>query len=458
MSNPRRPAPEGAGPAEMTGHGAKPSDGALPWPAIAGVAGVLIVIAVIAVALQLRDEPGAGAAPSAPDASVAATAEPSPSDTASAAPSASEAPSPSAEAPVAIPTDWTAMATFSEAGKRYVVGDLRAWHGGQIAVGTLYEDEARGVFGPPPARTGVVWLATDGTDWAVAPVGDAFDGVELERLLVRDDGSLLAVGTSWPGVEPVDVAWVSDDGLYWTAVELAGVPANAKIIDVAHGPRGYVASVAGEGSASLLFSTDGVTWEVTPADVGASDVGAGPEGFVAAVAAAGPEGTTTYGVVASSDGWAWFDAGSPPRGHVLVAPRGGDWLAVATEFGDSFAATAWHSANGLDWTELGHVPLADVSFSAGETITCKETPAELHSVAGIVLLGMTLLGPCSEGGVVAAGGSYASLDGAGWTGLPFGDQATVRGAVAVNGQITAVTDTATNQAPTIGVTFWSSAP
>jgi hypothetical protein len=422
---------------------------------------VILVIAVVAAALLLRDEPGAGTAPSAtPDATGTASAEPTASDGASAYPSTTQAPSPTAEAPSAIPTEWTATATFSEAGKRYVVGDLQAWSGGLIAVGTLYDDEARGVFGPPPERTGVVWLASDGTDWAVASVGDAFDGVELEHLLVRDDGSLLVVGSSWPGVEPVDVAWVSDDGLQWTAVELGGVPTNATIIDIAHGPRGYVASVAGQEAASVLLSTDGVTWEVTGADLGAIDLGAGPEGFVAAVASAGPEGTTSYGVVASSDGRAWFEAGSPPPGYVRVAPRGGDWLGVASEFGTGiFRATSWHSANGLDWTELGEVPLAEVSVSAyGDTTSCGESPAELHSVADMVLLGMTLLGPCSEGGVIAAGGSYASLDGTGWTQLPFGDQATVRGAVAVGDGIVAVTDTATNRAPTIGVTFWSSAP
>jgi hypothetical protein len=336
-----------------------------------------------------------------------------------------------------------------------VVGDLQTWSEGLISVGTLYEDEGRGVFGPPPERTGVVWLATDGSDWAVAPVGDAFDGVELQQVLVRDDGSLLALGHTWPGVDRVSAAWESDDGRTWTAVELTGVPASAAIIDVAHGPGGYVASVSTGGSASLLFSADAFTWEETRAGTYASDLGAGPEGFVAAVIGVEPEDA---GVVASSDGRDWFDAGAPPRGSTVVAPRGGDWLAVASEFGNSFRATSWRSANGLDWTELGDVPRADVSFSAGETITCQESPAELHAVADTVLLGMTLLGPCSEGGVIAAGGSYASLDGTGWTRLPFGDQATVRGAVAVGDGIVAVTDTATNRAPTIGVTFWSSAP
>src|SRR5688500_9054999 len=139
MSTPRRPAPEGAGPAEMTGPGAEPLRGPPPWPAVARVAVALIVSAVIAVALLLRDEPGVGTTTSAtPDPTITASSDPTPRDTASAAPSATEAPSPTAEAPTAIPTEWTAVATFSETGKRYVVGDLQAWSGGLVAVGTLY--------------------------------------------------------------------------------------------------------------------------------------------------------------------------------------------------------------------------------------------------------------------------------------------------------------------------------
>ena len=70
---------------------------------------------------------------------------------------------------------------------------------------------------------------------------------------------------------------------------------------------------------------------------------------------------------------------------------------------------------------------------------------------------MTLLGPCSEGGVTGAGGSLATVDRVTWSRLPFGDRASAVAAV-VGDRIIVATDARTNSAPTNGITFWISGP
>ena len=65
---------------------------------------------------------------------------------------------------------------------------------------------------------------------------------------------------------------------------------------------------------------------------------------------------------------------------------------------------------------------------------------------------------CGEGAYVVAGASYASLDGAAWEALPFGDQAFAAGAAMIGDRVVVGTDTRTASAPVIGVTFWISEP
>ena len=53
---------------------------------------------------------------------------------------------------------------------------------------------------------------------------------------------------------------------------------------------------------------------------------------------------------------------------------------------------------------------------------------------------LTLAGPCSEGAVIGAGAAYASLDGAVWSELPFGEQAFAAGAAMAGERVVVGTD------------------
>jgi hypothetical protein len=415
--------------------------------------------AVLALAVLLsgtRDDIGdASPSPSAtalatpPPSASAGAAPPSPS---AAEPSATSVPSPSDTPSAGVPGSWTDVATFSEAGRRYVFGDLTTRSGGGlIAVGTRWEEEFRSVFGPPPPRAGRVWTSSDGTTWTdVTPPG-TFEDLELTHVYEAADGALVVIGDSWEGVEPTSVAWESTDGVTWQPLTLGGIPSNLRISGVAHGGRGWLATVSG----NAYFSSDGRAWDPTLESV--TTVAAGDEGFVAVIVRE-VSGEPGVAVVASSDGLTWFDAASPSGDAFGVAPHAGaDWVAIGSAYGDGeITVTAWQSANGLDWTNSGAVPLADVEVGGGTT--CGEVPGSLHSVGPLLLLGMTLLGPCSEGGVIGAGGSIASVDGVTWSRLPFGDRASVVGAAAADDGIVVVTDARTNSAPTNGITFWVSTP
>lgn len=401
---------------------------------MAGVGVGVLVVALVVAALTLRDDTGEPAtgtgSPATPTASAAVASNsvaPSPGGTPTA-----QAPSPTPSAQETVPEEWIASATFSEPGRRYAVGDMAAWSDGLVAVGTRYESDGRGVFGPPPAHEGRVWRSTDGTGWADATPANIFDQVELQHLFETTDGGLIVIGDVWTGVDRASAAWTSRDGESWEPVVLAGIAANAWVLRVVSGAKGHLAAVHTGAEVHALYSADGRQWELTISDsTTVNDVSAGDEGFVASIFRGDP-GESTRLTVASSDGLQWFDATSAPDGAAMVAPRRGDWFAAATSFGEVLSVAAWHSANGLDWSPLGDVPLG--SFGLPD-LTCFEAPGAIHGLPGLIVVGTVLSGPCSEGAVIAAGASYASLDGVDWTRLPFGDQAFAAGAVLVGDRV-----------------------
>lgn len=420
-----------------------------------GIGAVAVIAIVLLGIVMFRPDDGTTgmASPTAsPAASSSAlptsSAEPSePQETPASSPSAAA----SAGTPTGMPESWTDIATFSEAGKRYILGDLTARSGGGlIAVGTRWEEEFRSVFGPPPPRSGRVWTSTDGTAWTDVTPSGTFADFELTHVYEAADGALIVIGDSWPGMEPVSAAWESTDGVTWQPLTLDGIPSGLQLSGLVRGAQGWLATVSGNG----YVSSDGRAWEATFEN--AVTVGAGDEGFVAVVLRE-EAGEQVAAVVASSDGVNWFDAASPAGDTYLVAPHaGGDWVAIGAEYGDDFIAKAWRSENGLDWAESSAVPLADVDVG-GDT-TCQEAPGSLSSAGPLLVLGMTLLGPCSEGGVIAAGGSIGSLDGITWSRLPFGDRASAVVAVVAGDRIVVGTDARTNSAPTNGITFWIGSP
>jgi hypothetical protein len=448
--------PEGAGPPEG-GPGTGASRGGPPPAALIGLGVLAAVVAILLAVLLLRPQEPAGQASPSPSSSGAppsVTAEP----TAAASPSATA--DPTAEAP-ALPGSWTEAAVFSEAGKRYVLGDLVAWSNGLVAVGTLYEDANRSVFGPPPPRSGRVWHSTDGSDWADVTPDGTFADVELAHLYEAADGALIVIGQAYDNEtapeSPVSAAWETRDGETWTSVALAGIPEGAFILDVAAGGRGHLAAVSTAAPAQAMFSTDGRSWEVAIDDFAVATVAAGDEGFVMSGLPAGPEGAPRQ-VMASADGHEWVDATEPEGDDFLAAPHGADWIASTTTIDPdavSVANATWQSADGLDWSEAGEIPL-EVSDVAGTG--CHEIPTALHGLPTMAVSGTVLTFGCGEGAVVAAGGSYATLDGGEWTRLPFGEQAFAAGAAIIGDLVVVATDARTSSAEVVGVTFWVGAP
>jgi hypothetical protein len=202
-----------------------------------------------------------------------------------------------------------------------------------------------------------------------------------------------------------------------------------------------------------MYSSDGRTWEPTLDDAAVNTLAAGDEGFVASVLRPGSEEAPAQ-VVASADGFEWVDAAELDAGSFVAAPRGGDWLASTTtaDFDDpSLAVATWGSANGLDWSQLGDMALStDDPFGSD----CSEAPAALHGLPTMTVAATLWTFGCGEGAVINAGAAYASVDGAAWMRLPFGDQAYAAGAAMIGDRIVITTDARTGNAPVIGVTFW----
>jgi hypothetical protein len=154
------------------------------------------------------------------------------------------------------------------------------------------------------------------------------------------------------------------------------------------------------------------------------DVGAGDDGY----AVLGTRGVTdvfTVFAIASADGREWVEASVPPVGASVIAARGGDWIAAGTvPSGPIFTPPAqdrvWSSANGLEWTEIGSIPLYPVAVEADGTIVCSDVVVGLH-VAGPWLIANAAAGYglCSEGRVRTYGTQSMSRDGRTWEALPF---------------------------------------
>ena len=438
MSDETGPMPASVGPGDRSEPGVPASRAGPPRPVLIGlgVAAAIVLVLVAVLLLRPGDEPVGEASPSP-------TAIPTLSPTAATTPSETAQPSatPAATAP-AIPESWSEAARFSEAGKRYALGDLVTWSGSLVAVGTLYDEPGRGVFGPPPPHTGIVWRSADGTDWTDATPDGTFDQVELAHLFETSDGALIVIGTVWGSdANASSRAWETHDGQSWAPIELNGVPSATWINQVASGARGH--------AAGPYYSADGRNWELTLAETQVASVAAGDEGFVAS------DGTATQ-VVASADGREWFDAVAFGDGSLIAAPRGGDWIATTTAFdtqGDAETEVAtWRSADGLEWSHVADFELG--SFTRPD-LTCFEVPDVLHGLASITVMGTTLFGMCGEGAIVSPGASYATLDGASWMKLPFGDQTYAAGAAMAGGRVVIGTDGRTN-APVTDVVFWIS--
>ena len=201
------------------------------------------------------------------------------------------------------------------------------------------------------------------------------------------------------------------------------------------GPRGTVAIAypLGEGTAARLwFSADGSTWEAVQDVPFAFDLDAGDEGFV--ISGTRGEDDPDAVVMASSDGREWIAASTPPDRAGQVAALGGDWFLLTQPRGvhgeeEHADAIVWHSANGLEWSQIGSMPRA-IANPEGNA-DCREYVADALGAGSWVVVNTTLSYPCSEGAYVTHGTQRITSTGTSWFDLPFSTGAEVRGESAV---------------------------
>ncbi len=442
------------------------------WLPLAAAAAVVVLVGG-GLALATRSpigqpSPTSSVGPSAsPRASFVPTTVASPTVSPTPTPAVTPAPA-SPPAAGELPASWTRTAEFVEEGRRYLAGGLAAWDGALVAVGTRYETDERGVFGPPPAHAGRVWRSDDGEAWGdVTPTG-TFDGVELVDVYVTSDNALIAIGVIWDETtyEPRNAFYESSDGRTWTPAQLEGVPNLGHRPSVTAGPRGYAAigfelpdDPRNGATVGLWHSADGRRWErawwpESGADgplEQASSVDAGDEGFVALVRSTFADGAAR--VIASADGRTWIDGATPTSGAAHVASRHGDWiLADFAELEDQATGqtvTTWFSANGLAWDPLGENRLGTRDIGQ----PCPEAVGGLHSAGSYIVMRTVLSWGCGEGAIYHPGAAYISGDGADWKLLPLATSSAVEGVAIVDGRLVVLADAGTGTSSG-GLAIW----
>ena len=397
----------------------------------AGAAVAAVVLALVVMQGWGRQDVGEPSlSPSvAPTLEPAPTDEPSatPANEPSAAPSTPSPPSPSGNPtppPATTDLEWTLTGSFESSGDGpSMVQHIVSAAGGYVAIGLEYAQPLPNV-GPTPPHHLLTWWSADARTWEVIDQGAAFDNVEFISVVERTDGQILAIGRrssvgEFGYVEDsVPAAWVSADGRTWSEVEI-GLPRGA--LEIVRGGQGYLALVHPDPAAEsyeLWHSSDAITWTLARTQSASRiDIGAGDEGFVAVgrTEAASDEPFA----VASGDGLEWFTVGSPPPTlQPLVGALGGNWIAMSAFAGDATMQNGetWASANGLEWAPHADAPMAVVNVDGAE---CQEYPRDLHSAGPWLVASTDLSYPCSEGGFAVHGSQLLSLDGRGWSMLPF---------------------------------------
>lgn len=334
-------------------------------------------------------------------------------------------------APVGLGLQWIDGGSFGDGDAVEFANAVVRGSSVFVAVGTHFK-HALDPSGPLPPHDGRVWVSPDGRSWTAVTLPDIFADAALDHVFTTAEGSFIAIGgISIPGgtddgggLEPL-AAWESADGLTWQRVDI-GLPSNVTMQSVAQGAGGHLAVLrpqlrGAEGAPQLWLSTDGISWEqvyvVTADERAVVDIGAGDEGFVAVGYRTRGDIAETF-AIASADGRHWIESSSAPVNARHVAPLGSDWIAIATgEISPGDTETpVWFSANGIDWSEIGNLPL---NAAEPDQLSCGESVAGLTSAAGWLIVSTVLSYPCSEGGVVGYGTQRISVDGAATEPLPF---------------------------------------
>jgi hypothetical protein len=258
------------------------------------------------------------------------------------------------------------------------------------------------------------WSSADGFTWTrsgalAATAGSLANGVAIGE-------SMIAV----VGASGADAAvWTSPDGRAWQAVESADLrdPAQLSISTVVPWKDGFVAaghvgSLVGPIRAAFWVSGDGRTWRRIAdspefADSRVADLTV-RDGSLVAVGAAGDAKRSTGAVTWRStdpDHWERSATEDPLDGTVMnsVTAGPGGIVAVGSDI-DAKHAVAWHSADGLTWTQA---PEATSLENHGLRI---EMRSVAWTAAGYVAGGHLLFGTQYPAAVV-----WTSLDGLAWS-------------------------------------------
>jgi hypothetical protein len=256
------------------------------------------------------------------------------------------------------------------------VSDIVRTGVGLVAVG---DEDCRGTQGPAAKA----WTSADGVRWRSAAV-DGASGSMMRELVVRPDGSLVALGGQGMGIgtDATDslgsaVIWTSTDGGQWRPVLPApSLPPGAAVGHVVSFGGTYIgigsvdSAAAGTAQAAagsgLWQSPDAVHWTLLPGSPQAADltvlgdllVAVGPQDWV---------GTSQALAWSTRDGSGWArdvlpaaplsgDSSKPPGGAVAdgALRTSGGWLVAVgwrrTAAGDE--ALAWASGDGLTWSSV----------------------------------------------------------------------------------------------------------
>jgi hypothetical protein len=434
----------------------RPTDRRLAWTFAAATAAAAVLLAVLLVNAFGDDDRGIG--DSSPTPVVSPSVAPSGTPEVTGTPGATATPEASASEPpasAAADLTWTETGSFGDPGGAAFVNNVAQLGDASVAIGVQYETVLPNL-GPPPAHEGRVWLSADGTSWEDVTPDETFDHVVLHHSIVTADGQLIVFGFASDAADqsalPRLASWGSTDGLGWQE-RPSPFPDEAFLSSVRAGGRGYAAVVGDPDGLEVWWSADADAWEpvLELGDDVTFDLGAGDEGFVIGGHRAGTEGGREPFVLASGDGREWLESASPPQSISDLAPRGGDWIAIASDQtsavpGTEATAEAWASGNGLDWSRVGAYTLRASAPEEGQDPICTEHPSGLWAAGPWLVSQATLTFPCSEGGHVVPGTSRISLDGTSWLDLPFepgrigqsGSGTRVSGAVEVDGRLVLV--------------------
>jgi hypothetical protein len=274
---------------------------------------------------------------------------------------------------------------------------------------------AVGYVGKPGSWTAIAWVSDQGSEWRAVQI-DSADPSFARSVTSNQAGQIVAVG--WRSSSPA--AWVSSDGRTWSAAEVPRLGNEAaRMVTVTATDAGWIAGGSagpelGKRRPRMWTSTDARTWQSVP------DGPVFDDGEVVAILtldnaylALGQLGTVQHptGSAAwhSIDGKEWTRIGDPALKTGLVASVAADregLVAVGTSL-EGREAVVWLSADGRSWERL---PEEESRLFHGQKIRMTDIMA---TPGGLVAVGdeSSLQRP--------SGKSWLSADGRAWTEAPL---------------------------------------